>query len=106
MRASTLRERIAIEAPPVGSDDEGNPLAEWTEVCTGLPASIRLPGGLESIRASAVVSTVRVSIRVRFRRDLNAGMRVIHGADTYNIQAVLPDLERRRHVDLLCEVIQ
>lgn len=103
MRASSLRERIAIEAPPVGSDGEGNPLTSWTEVCVGVPADIRFPGGLESIRAGAVTASTRVSVRIRLRRGLNAGMRVVHGSDIYNIEAVLPD-RVRRHVDLVCEV--
>ena len=45
----------------------------------------------------------KVSIRIRYRTDLHAGMRVVHGATVYNIKAALPDFERQVHTDLVCE---
>lgn len=102
--AKTLRHRVLIEAPAQGSDDEGQPLATWTKVAEPY-ADIRGAGGLETIKAGAVTSVVRQSIRIRYRTDVTAGMRVVHGSVIYNIQAVLPDLERMVHTDLVCEVL-
>ena len=107
MRASNLRHFVTIEAPPApdASDDEGNQLKDWTEVCR-VWADIRLPGGLESIRAGAEVSIVRASIRIRYRSDISAAMRVVHAGVQYNVKAALPDLVRKRHIDLVCEVVR
>lgn len=103
--ASSLRHRITIQSAPSGSDDEGNPNTEWTEV-RKLWADIRVAGGLESIRAGAVTSEVRASIRIRRTPGLNAGMRVVHGATTYNIIAVPPSELNNVSMDLVCEVVK
>jgi SPP1 family predicted phage head-tail adaptor len=47
----------------------------------------------------------QVSIRTRYRTDITGAMRVVSQGVTYKINAVLPDLVERKHVDLVCEVI-
>lgn len=86
-------------------DAWGQPIPDhWVKV-HDLWASIKHPSGSQSIKADAPTSTVRASIRVRYRTDIDASMRVAHGATTYEIQAVLPDEEKREHVDLVCQVV-
>lgn len=68
-------------------------------------ASIRHLSGVESIKADATVSTVKASIRIRWRPGLNAGMRVVHGLRVYNVTAVMPDVGGREYVDLVAEVV-
>ena len=60
---------------------------------------------MEAIKADAQISTVRASIRVRYRSGLAAGMRVVHGSTAYAVRAVLPDEADRQAVDLACEVV-
>ncbi|WGG48926.1 phage head closure protein [Rugamonas sp. DEMB1] len=103
--AATLRHKVLIQERTAGSDDQGQPIDTWTTVAQPW-ADIRTTGGLETIKAGAVTSTVNASIRLRHRAGLNAGMRVVHGATTYNVLAVLPDLQRKIHIDLVCEVIK
>lgn len=103
--ATTLRYKVAIQSRADGSDDEANPITAWTTVAEPW-ADIRTTGGLEAIKAGAVTSTVKASIRIRFRSGINAGMRVVHGETIYNILAVLPELQQRVYMDLVCEVIQ
>lgn len=65
----------------------------------------RHTSGLEAIKGGAEASISKASIRVRYRRDLHAGMRATHDGVVYGIQAILPDVSRREYMDLVCEVI-
>lgn len=101
MRAGNLRNRITIERQTETQDDGGQPLDVWTPVTT-VWADIRNPTGMGAIRADAQASVVKTSIRIRWRTDIEAGMRAVHGATVYEIGAVLPDHGGREFVDLVC----
>ncbi|WP_343728519.1 phage head closure protein [Duganella sp.] len=105
MRSESLRDRIAIQRRAVGQDEIGQPVEAWEEV-TKVWANIRHPSGIEAARAGASTSLVRASIRIRYRADCSAGMRVVHKTMVYDIQAVLPDEVRKDYVDLVCQVAQ
>lgn len=106
MNAGKLNRRVSIEAKSGGVDSWGQPLPDaWAPVCT-VWASIKNLSGLGAIKADAAVSTVKTSIRIRWREDVKAGMRVVHGATVYRIEAVLPDAAGREFVDLVAEVTQ
>jgi SPP1 family predicted phage head-tail adaptor len=101
--AATLRHFVTINAPATGDDAAGQPnigMVEFDRVW----ADIANSGGLETIKAGAVTSTVKVSIRMRYRTDINASMEIVYGDDTYKVLAILPDLRKKRHVDLVCEL--
>ncbi|EJE49579.1 phage head-tail adaptor, putative, SPP1 family [Acidovorax sp. CF316] len=105
LRAGSLNRRITIQRRNGGKDAWGTPLPDgWVDVCTPW-SNIRTGSGAEAIRADALQSAVRTSIRIRFRADITAGMRVVHGAAIYDIKAVLPDEVGRQHVDLACELV-
>jgi SPP1 family predicted phage head-tail adaptor len=103
--ALTLNKRVTIQKRTEGSDEEGNHLTDWQRVCE-VWAGIKVGTGMERIRAGAVTSTVQVSIRIRVRAGIDAGMRVVHDAVVYNILAVPPEGTCRTYMDLVCEVIQ
>lgn len=98
-----LNRRIAIQRPGTAQDSIGQPIAAWTDV-DHVWASIKMQTGIGVIRASADVSTIPVSIRVRYRTDLDASMRVVHGATVYAVKAVMPDEQGRQFTDMVCEV--
>lgn len=103
--ASSLRHRVTIQAPvAVGDDPGGQPNAGFSDYAQAW-ADVRVLGGLESIKAGAETSTVKASIRMRYRTDVDASMRIVHGATTYNVKEVLPDGGRRR-VDFVCEAVK
>lgn len=104
MDSGSLNKRVEIWEKSAGVDDWGQPLPEAWQLRVRLWANIRHPSGSQSIKADAPVSTVRASIRIRFRTDIVASMQVRYKTTVYDIQAVLPDLERQEHVDLVCEV--
>ena len=106
MKAGTLNRLVLIEQPEGGQDSVGQPNTGGDEVAS-VWADVRTQGGLESIRSGAEVSTIRASIRIRYRTDITAAMRVLDVASgaVYAIRAVLPDVQTREHLDLVCEVI-
>lgn len=104
MQAGQLNTRIAIERRTSAQDEWGQPIPDaWAPVAM-LWGNVRHMGGAEAIRADAVTSSVRASIRIRWRTGIDAGMRVKVGAAVYEIKAVLPEMARREHVDLVCEL--
>lgn len=103
MQAGRLNRRCTLQAPGTATDELGQPIPGWTDVAL-VWASIRHLSGVEAIKADAVTSTVKASIRIRYRTGLNAGMRVVHGAQVYSIEAVMPDVGGRKYVDLICQV--
>ena len=100
----TLNRQVRIQAQTTTQDALGQPLLEWADVAI-VWADIRMPKGMQAIKADASVSVAAASIRIRYRTDLNAGMRVLHGATVYQINAVLPDVAGRVFVDLACQVV-
>ncbi|NLZ12374.1 MAG: phage head closure protein [Alcaligenaceae bacterium] len=106
MRAGQLNRRVTIERKTDAKDAFNQPLPDAWETLATVWASILHKSGAEAIKADAGASIVQASIRIRYRADITAGMRVKHGAVVYAINAVLPDEVRREYVDLVCEVVQ
>ena len=104
MDIGRFNRRISIEQQSSTQDTLGQPVDTWTTFAS-VWADIRYTGGLEAIKANAVGSTAKVSVRVRYLTGVTAGMRVSHGLETFNILAVLPDANGRRYVDLVCEQV-
>lgn len=100
--AGQLRDRITVQKMGSGVDEWGTPLpTDWQEYAK-VWANFKHLTGSESIRSGADTSIVKASVRVRFRKDIDASMRVQHLGFTYDIEAVLPD-DRRVFMDLICK---
>jgi SPP1 family predicted phage head-tail adaptor len=105
------KRQIVIKSRAAGEDAAGQPNGAWsTTVCTSW-ASFMAPSGrasAEHVAGGAEVSVRYCSWRIRYRATVTAGMRVEHThdgtTDVWEIRQVLPDLERRKHVDLVCEL--
>ena len=102
--AGSFPHQIHIQRKTGGKDGWGTPQPEAWENITIKPiwANVKYLSGSESIKADASVSVVRASVRIRWRAGVTAGMRVVHGADSLDIEAVLPGAGRQ-HVDLVCK---
>lgn len=95
-----LDQRINIQKLDLAVDAVGQPTDVWSPMAE-LWANIKHLSGAESIRGDAPLSTLRASIRIRWRSGLDAGMRVVHGATVYEIKALVP--QGREWLDLVCE---
>lgn len=105
LRAGTLNKLVSIQMHSQDKDDWNTPepgALAWVELAK-VWANIRHLSGSETIRAGAEGSSVRVSIRMRWRTGINAGMRVVHDGQIYDIEAPLPDAGRQ-YLDLVCKL--
>ena len=102
MQAGLLRHRVKLQALSVGQDETGQPLQTWVDVAT-VWADIRYPNGLETVKTDMPVGITRASIRIRYRAGLAPTLRALHGADIFDIKAVLPDRTNRHYLDLAAE---
>ncbi len=103
MRAGRLRHSITIQRLTAARDEFGAPVESWQDVAP-LRAGVEPLTGREFFAAQQVNSEVSVRIVVRFRSGILSEMRAVHGADIYDILAVIPDA-RRREMQLLCKVV-
>lgn len=101
--AGTLRDRITIQRRLQGGA-LGQPSKNW-ETVAQVWANIRFGSGSEAIRSGQSVSEAKCSIRIRWRTGITSDMRVVSSGTNYEIQAVLPDMQGREHVDLVCKVV-
>lgn len=104
-----LRHRVDIEELTDTLDSESGALSEgWASVRDSeepdlFPAEIVPLSGREFVAAQKENAGVTTRITIRWRAGIRPSMRVVHGADVYNIRAVLPDPSLRRHITLMCE---
>lgn len=102
--AGTLNRRVTIEQRTGSADTYGQPSTSWATLAT-VWASIVAPTGraaAELLAADRETSPVAWSVRIRFRTDVTAGMRVVDGTTIYTIETVIPDMKGRVYVDLVC----
>jgi SPP1 family predicted phage head-tail adaptor len=99
MNPGKLRHKITIQynAAAGQTDANGIPLEDWQELITtkanrtGLPLKGRL-----FYEASAVQAEGFVQFTIRYYPGVTAGMKLIHGADTFEIKTPPSDLDGRR----------
>ena len=97
-----LRHRITVEALTIIRDEIGGVMEVWAPVHQSVPADIVPLSGREFVAAQATQSLVTTRITIRYQAGITSAMRLRHGTDTYNIEAVLPDPTLRRHLTLMC----
>ncbi|WP_082524739.1 phage head closure protein [Pseudorhodoferax sp. Leaf274] len=105
MDSGSLNKRIQIEKRGPAVDDWGQPAPESWVPHIKLWANIQHLNGVQTIKADAPTSVLRASIRIRYRTDIDADMRVVFKGKVYDIKAAVPDEVKREHVDLVCEVL-
>lgn len=103
--AARLNKRVLIQVPPTGQDENGEPLTTWTDLVTDTTdhkvwADIQDISGREFVAAEAGQNKVQTKITIRERSGIVPSMRVVHGSDTYNIEAVLG--QDNRSLLLMC----
>jgi SPP1 family predicted phage head-tail adaptor len=101
MNSGKLNRRVSLQKLGPAQDSAGQPIQQWTQFARAW-ANIKFVNGKEFATGGSEASSATVSVRLRYRTDLTAKMRVVYKDDVYSIVAVLPDEEDRDHIDLAC----
>jgi len=83
-----LNQRITLLAPATGQDAAGQPFTGWADFAT-VWASLTDVSGKEYIAAGGLQNAAQTKILIRYQDGIVPAMRVLHGPDVYNIEAVL-----------------
>ncbi len=75
----------------------------WVELAR-LWAEITIPTGRVAVAADQLTAEITAEIRVRYRTDIVAGMRIIHGGKTFKVEAPLADNDQTM-LRLLCSSV-
>ena len=102
MKAGLLRYRVEIIRRVKEKDSAGASVFAW-RVLAKVWADVRHLSGRETMKHDVLSSSVRASVRIRWREDITPDMRVKIGGKPYAIRAVIPDAAKRVFVDLVCE---
>jgi SPP1 family predicted phage head-tail adaptor len=90
--AGLYRHRINIERPTSESDPLGQSQIRWRSVLVGVSALVEDLNGRELLAAQEVHSAVNTRMRLRYRAQIVAGMRVIFRGAVYTVETVIrPD---------------
>lgn len=90
MRAGELRHRCSVQRFQDVKGRGGSVVTTWLDVGK-VWAEITIPTGRVAVAADQLTAEITAEIRVRYRADILAGMRITHGLTTYQIEAALPD---------------
>lgn len=104
LRAGTLNRDVEIRRLDAGRDAVGQSLDAWVHHAH-VRANVRHLNGVQTIKADTPTSVLQVSMRVRYRTDIDASMRAMYLGKAYQIKAAIPDEVNREYVDLVCEVL-
>jgi SPP1 family predicted phage head-tail adaptor len=104
MEIGKLNRLVTLQQPSTTQDAAGQPAPTWSDLAS-VWANIRYLSGMETIKAGAETAVVNASIRIRYRSDVTAAMRVSIGETVFQIKAVMPDEAGRQFVDLAVEVL-
>lgn len=103
MLAPRLRHRVDFKALTTTKDPDGAIDEVWTMAFVSVPAEIVPLSGRELFAAAAAQSGATDRIVVRAGLAIDPKMRIEHGADIYNIVAIIPDPTFARHVSIMAE---
>ena len=104
LKAGRLRHRVNFQRQVRQQDpDTGDIKLVWSNTHTDVPAAIEPLSAKDYFAAKAVQSEATVRIVVRYKADLAATQRILHGAKIYNPTAPLPDRDSGiEYLTILC----
>lgn len=102
--AARLNKRVALQQLVKGKAAGGAPTEVWENVIKAgdgkIWAGIRDLTGRQYMAAGGTQNSVQTEIEIRHRVGVIPAMRVVHGADIYDIEAVLD--QQGRALKLMC----
>ena len=104
MKAGLLNTPVTVRKSARIKDASGAVKQVWADYVQ-VWGNVRHISGVESIKAESITTLVRVSVRIYYREDITAAMRLAINGVEYSIVGVLPDLVGRAFLDLAFEKV-
>lgn len=101
MRAGALNYRVELQRPTNTKDGEGTTVVTWTPLAT-VWAAVEPQAGREFVEGQQLQNVADVRVRIRYRPDVTAHMRVQYRARTFEILGIVDPLEAHRELQLTC----
>ena len=104
MQAGRMNKRVKISKSVIGSpavDELGQQNIEWEEVAT-VWGAVEPLSGREFWAQQQVQSEITVKIGIRYRNDVEAGMKAEYGGKIYMIKNIIDPQEYHQELQLMC----
>jgi len=105
MHAGKLRHRATLYKPVETQNTYGEPEVRWQTVDT-VWVQIEPLRGREYFASKQTVSEVEVRCTIRYRDDVTAKMKIVHGTEEYQILSVIDVGGRYREMQLMCKRLE
>lgn len=102
MYAGSMRDRVRIERPLLGKDEHGAPEVLGWPLVAEVWAEVWDHSGAEADRMEQRQERRRTMVVIRFRRGIDATMRIVHGDRMLQIIGIA-ERERRQKLEFTCE---
>jgi SPP1 family predicted phage head-tail adaptor len=102
VNAGRLRFQVNIQKPVETQNAFGEPEVSWSDVATGIWASIEPLKGREFFAAKQINAEIEARVVMRYRSDVKTKYRIMHGENEYYIDTVINVGERNRELQLMC----
>lgn len=100
--AGTYRHRISLLRQIKTTDSLGQTQTIWQKELVNISATVEDLSGRALLAAQEVHSTVNVRIKLRFRPQIKAGMRVVFKDQGFTVQSVIRGDALNIELHLLC----
>jgi SPP1 family predicted phage head-tail adaptor len=103
MRAGPARHRFRILESQSEKAPGGSRIETWMDI-GGIWGEVSIPNGRTLAVADQLQAVVDAEIHTRYRSNIVAGMRLVRGIKTYQVQAALPN-NNQSMLRLLCSTV-
>ena len=107
MKAGKLRHFVNVQQyTQTGTGTRGEKIGSWATLYAAVPASIETLQGREAEIARQVVATADTKIGFRYQPNITTKMRIVHGSNSYNIEAINNPEQRNLELILTCSGVK
>lgn len=100
--AGDLNRRVTIEQLSTAGDRMGGASSTWTTLTT-VWAKVSPKSGVERLHADQLTPTITYVVTIRYRKDVDASMRLVYESRTLRINSVIDQDEQHRFLVLACD---
>jgi SPP1 family predicted phage head-tail adaptor len=97
----TLRHRVTFETKTQVLDEGGGFSESWSSLVTVFAAA-EFEGGTERVNGGRIIEARRLRLRIRYRDDIAADLRLVFKSQVYAIDWVADPTGTRHWLDLGC----